>query len=51
MIKYLWTKPSTKRAIISNSDYSGQGFRRTSLSKYKHIPGICRKLGFNLAIE
>ncbi|WP_167350650.1 hypothetical protein [Pantoea eucrina] len=48
---YLWTKPSLKRAIISKADYSAQGFRRTILPSFKHIPGICRKLGFNLAVE
>lgn len=51
MTKYLWTKPSMKRAIISHSDYSGQGFRRTRLPKFTHIPGICRKLGFQLQME
>jgi len=50
-MKYLWTKPTLKRAIISNTDYSNQGYRKTILPNFKHIPGICKKLGFRLSIE
>lgn len=50
-MKYLWTKPTLKQAIISHADYSTKGYRRTILPSFKHIPGICKKLGFQLSVE